>query len=134
MMKIKAICTYPDGPTLTGNIYSSEVLSDAFNEPAFKEMNDAKAIPVLGFTQGPLIGYASATLDGKKVELDVTIHDKAYEKLLQDIYDVAGISLAGKCEKESSGTLTAIKYREALLTYYSAVSCSMEIVEEYQGS
>lgn len=129
-MKLKASYTYPDGPTLNGNIYSEEVLVAAFEEPAFKEMNEAKAIPVLGTTQGPLIGFASATLDGKKVELDVNIHDKVYEKLLQDLYDTAGISLAGMCEKEPSGTLTAIKYREALLTSYSAVHCSMEIVKE----
>lgn len=129
-MRIKAICTYPDGPTLNGNIYSPEVLADAFNEPAFKEMNDAKAIPVLGSTQGPLIGFASATLDGKKVELDATIHDEAYEEMLQQFYNSAGISLAGMCEKESSGTLTSIKYREALLTSLPAISCSMEIVEE----
>ena len=128
-MKLKVSCTYPDGPTLNGNIYSEEVLTAAFEEPAFKEMNQAKAIPVLGTTQGPLIGFASATLDGKKVELDVNIHDEVYEKLLQDIYDTAGISLAGMCEKEPSGTLTAIKYREALLTSYSAVRCSMEILE-----
>lgn len=129
-MKLKASYTYPDGPTLNGNIYSEKVLAAAFEEPAFKEMNKAKAIPVLGTTQGPLIGFASATLDGKKVELDVNIHDKVYEKLLQDLYDTAGISLAGMCEKESSGTLTSIKYREALLTSYSAVHCSMEIVKE----
>ena len=127
-MKLKASYTYPDGPTLNGNIYSEEVLEAAFEEPAFKKMNEAKAIPVLGTTQGPLIGFASATLDGKKVELDVNIHDKVYEKLLQDIYDTTDISLAGMCEKEPSGTLTAIKYREALLTSYSAVHCSMEIV------
>lgn len=129
-MKLKASYTYPDGPTLNGNIYSEKVLAAAFEEPAFKEMNEAKAIPVLGTTQGPLIGFASATLDGKKVELDVNIHDKVYEKLIQDLYDTAGISLAGMCEKELSGTLTAIKYREALLTSYSAVRCSMEIVKE----
>lgn len=129
-MKLKASYTYPDGPTLNGNIYSEEVLAAAFEELAFKEMNKAKAIPVLGTTQGPLIGFASATLDGKKVELDVNIHDKVYEKLLQDLYDTAGISLAGMCEKEPSGTLTSIKYREALLTSYSAVRCSMEIVKE----
>ena len=127
-MKLKASYTYPDGPTLNGNIYSEEVLAAAFEEPAFKEMNEAKAIPVLGTTQGPPIGFASATLDGKKVELDVNIHDEVYEKLLQYFYDTAGISLAGKCEKEPSGTLTAIKYREALLTSYSAVRCSMEII------
>ena len=129
-MKLKASYTYPDGPTLNGNIYSEEVLVAAFQEPAFKEMNEAEAIPVLGTTQGPLIGFASATLDGKKVELNVNIHDKVYEKLLQDLYDTAGISLAGMCEKEPSSTLTAIKYREALLTSYSAVHCSMEIVKE----
>ena len=128
-MKLKASCTYPDGPTLNGNIYSEEVLAAAFEERAFKEMNQAKAIPVLGTTQGPLIGFASATLDGKKVELDVNIHDEVYEKLLQDIYDTAGISLAGMCEKEPSGTLTAIKYREALLTSHSAITCSIEIIE-----
>lgn len=127
-MKLKVSYTYPDGPTLNGNIYSEEVLAAAFEEPIFKEMNQLNAIPVLGTTQGPLIGSASATLDGKKVELDVNIHDKVYEKLLQDFYDTAGISLAGKCEKEPSGTLTAIKYREALLTSYSAVRCSMEII------
>lgn len=127
-MRIKAICTYPDGPTLNGNIYSEEVLAAAFEEPAFKEMNQAKAIPVLGTTQGPPIGFASATLDVKKIELDVNIHDKVYKKLLQDLYDTAGISLAGMCEKEPSGTLTVIKYREALLTSYSAVHCSMEII------
>ena len=127
-MKLKASYTYPDGLTLNGNIYSEEVLAAAFEEPTFKKMNEAKAIPVLGTTQGPLIGFASATLDGKKVELDVNIHDKVYEKLLQDIYDTAGTSLAGMCEKEPSGTLTAIKYREALLTSYSAVHCSIEIV------
>ena len=129
-MRIKASYTYPDGPTLNGNIYSEEVLVAAFEEPAFKEMNEAKAIPVLGTTQGPLIGFASATLDGKKVELDVNIHDEVYAKLLQDIYDTTGISLAGMCEKEPSGTLTTIKYREALLTSYLAVHCSMEIVKE----
>lgn len=129
-MRIKAVCTYPNGPTLNGNIYSEEVLADAFNEPTFKEMNAAKAIPVLSSTQGPLIGYASATLDGKKVELDATIFDKVYEDILQQFYNSAGISLAGMCEKESSGTLTAIKYREALLTSYSAVHCSIEIVKE----
>ena len=111
-MKLKASYTYPDGPTLNGNIYSEEVLAAAFEEPALKKMNEAKAIPVLGTTQGPLIGFASATLDGKKVELDVNIHDKVYEKLLQDIYDTTDISLAGMCEKEPSSTLTAIKYRE----------------------
>lgn len=129
-MRIKATCVYPEGPTLNGNIYSEKVLADAFNEPAFKEMNAAKAIPVLGSTQGPLIGYASATLDGKKVELDATIYDKVYEDMLQQFYNSAGISLAGMCEKESSGTLTAVKYREALLTSYPAISCSMEIIEE----
>lgn len=129
-MKLKASYTYPDGPTLNGNIYSEDVLAAAFEEPAFKEMNEAKAIPVLGTTQGPLIGFASATLEGKKVELDVNIHDEVYEKLLQDLYETAGISLAGMCEKEPSGTLTAIKYREALLTSYSAVHCSMEVVKE----
>lgn len=129
-MKLKASYTYPDGPTLNGNIYSEEVLTEAFEEPAFKEMNEAKAIPVLGTTRGPLIGFASATLDEKKVELDVNIHDKVYEKLLQDLYDTAGISLAGMCEKEPSGALTSIKYREALLTSYSAVHCSMEIEKE----
>ena len=129
-MKLKASYIYPDGPTLNGNLYSEEVLAAAFEEPALKKMNEAKAIPVLGTTQGPLVGFASATLDGKKVELDVNIHDKVYEKLLQDICDTAGISLAGMCEKEPSGTLTAIKYREALLTSYSAVHCSMEIVKE----
>lgn len=129
-MKLKASYTYPDGPTLDGNIYSEEVLAAAFEEPAFKKMNEAKTIPVLGTTQGPPVGFASATIDGKKVELDVNIHDKVYEKLLQDIYDTAGISLAGMCEKEPSSTLTAIKYREALLTSYSAVHCSMEIIKE----
>ena len=129
-MKLKASYTYPDVPTLNGNIYSEEVLAAAFEEPAFKEMNEAKSIPVIGTNQGPPIGFASATLDGKKVELDVNIHDKVYEKLLQDICDTACISLAGMCEKEPSGTLTAIKYREALLTSYSAVHCSMEIVNE----
>ncbi len=129
-MKLKVSYTYPDGPTLNGNIYSEEVLAAAFEEAVFKEMNQSKAIPVLGTTQGPPIGCASATLDGKKVELDVTIHDKVYEKLLQDLYDTLGISLAGMCEKEASSTLTAIKYREALLTAHSAVSCSMEIVEQ----
>lgn len=111
-MKLKASYTYPDGPTLNGNIYSEEVLAAAFEEPAFKEMNEAKSIPVIGTNQDPPIGFASATLDGKKVELDVNIHDEVYEKLLQDIYDTAGISLAGMCEKEPSSTLTAIKYRE----------------------
>ena len=111
-MKLKASYTYPDGPTLNSNIYSEEVLAAAFEEPAFKEMNEARSIPVIGTNQGPPIGFASATLDGKKVELDVNIHDKVYEKLLQDIYDTAGISLAGMCEKEPSSTLTAIKYRE----------------------
>lgn len=111
-MKLKASYTYPDGPTLNGNIYSEEVLAAAFEEPAFKKMNEAKEIPVLGTTQGPPIGFASATLDGKKVELDVNIDDKVYEKLLQDIYDTTGISLADMCEKEPSSTLTAIKYRE----------------------
>ena len=129
-MKLKAIYTYSDGPTLNGNIYSEEVLAAAFEEPAFKEMNQSKAIPVLGTAQGPLIGLASATLNGKRVELDVNIHDEIYKKLLQNIYDTAGISLAGRCEKEPSGTLTVIKYRKALLTSYSAVSCSMEIVKE----
>ena len=129
-MKLKASYTYPDGLTLNGNIYSEEVLAAAFEEPTFKKMNEAKAIPVLVTTQGPPIGLASATLDGKKVELDVNIHDKVYEKLLQDICDTAGISLAGMCEKEPSSTLTAIKYREALLTSYSAVHCSMEIIKE----
>ena len=129
-MKLKASYTYPDGPTLNSNIYSEEVLAAAFEEPEFKEMNEARSIPVIGTNQGPPIGFASATLDGKKVELDVNIHDKVYEKLLQDIYDTAGISLAGMCEKEPSSTLTAIKYREALLTSYSAVHCSMEIIKE----
>ena len=111
-MKLKASYIYPDGPTLNGNTYAKEVLGAAFEEPAFKKMNGAKSIPVLGTTQGPLIGFASATLDGKKVELDVNIHDKVYEKLLQDIYDTAGISLAGMCEKEPSGTLTATKIKK----------------------
>ncbi len=128
-MKLKASYTYPDGSTLNGNIYSEEVLAAAFEEPAFKEMNQAKAIPVLGTPQGPPIGFASATLDVKKIELDVNIPDKVYEKLLQDIYDTAGISLAGMCEKEPSGTLTAIKYREALLTSLPAVKCSIEITK-----
>ena len=96
-MKLKASYTYPDGPTLNGNIYSEEVLAAAFEEPTFKKMNEAKSIPVLGTTQGPLIGFASATLDGKKVELDVNIHDKVYEKLLQDIYDT---SSAAHCSME----------------------------------
>lgn len=129
-MRLKTIYTYPDRPTLNGNTYSEEVLAAAFEEPAFKEMNQSKAVPVLGTAQGPPIGLASATLDGKRVELDVNIHDEVYKKLLQNIYDTAGISLAGRCEKEPSRTLTAIKYREALLTSYSAVSCSMEIIEE----
>ena len=111
-MKLKASYIYPDGPTLNGNIYSEEVLAAAFEEPTFKKINEAKSIPVLGTTQGPPIGFASATLDGKKVELDVNIDDKVYEKLLQDIQDTAGISLAGMCEKEPSSTLTAIKYRK----------------------
>ena len=96
-MKLKASYIYPDGPTLNGNIYSEEVLAAAFEEPAFKKMNEAKSIPVLGTTQGPLIGFASATLDGKKVELDVNIDDKVYEKLLQDIYDT---SSAAHCSME----------------------------------
>ena len=129
-MKIRAVCTYPDGPTLNGNIYSAEVLATAFEEPAFKEMNQARAIPVKGSFNGPLIGRASATLDGNIVRIDADITDTVYKELLQQIYDTAGISLAGMCEKEPSGTLTAIKYREALLTSYSAVHCSMEIVKE----
>ncbi len=130
-MRIKAICTYPDGPTLNGNIYSPQVLADAFNEPVFQEMNSMCAIPVKdSVVEGRVIGFACATLDGKRIEIDANIIDKVYEELLQDIYDTAGISLAGMCEKEPSGTLTAIKYREALLTSYSAVSCSMEIIKE----
>ena len=96
-MKLKVSYTYPDGPTLNGNIYSQEVLDAAFEEPAFKKMNEAKAIPVLGTTQGPPIGFAFATLDGKKVKLDINIHDKVYEKLLQDIYDT---SSAAHCSME----------------------------------
>ena len=60
-------------------------------------MNEAKSMPVIGTNQGPPIGFAFATLDGKKVELDVNIHDKVYEKLLQDIYDT---SSAAHCSME----------------------------------
>ena len=129
-MKLKVSYTYPDGPTLNGNIYTEEVLVAAFEEPAFKEMNEAKAIPVKGYIGGPTIGLASATLDTNKVEIDAVIFDKTYEEILQQVYNYAGISLAGTCNREPSGTLTDIKYREALLTSYSAVSCSKEIVKE----
>ena len=129
-MKLKVSYTYPDGPTLNGNIYSPEVLANAFHEPVFQEINQAKAIPVKGYIGGPTIGLASATLDTNKVEIDAVIFDKTYEEILQQVYNYAGISLAGMCNREPSGTLTDIKYREALLTSYPAVSCSMEIVEE----
>ena len=36
-MNLKVSYTYPDGPTLNGNIYSEEVLAAAFEEPAFKD-------------------------------------------------------------------------------------------------
>lgn len=64
-VKIKIMYDYSK-PTANGRIYSEKVLKEAFNSPAFKELCEHKAVPILDDTYN-ILGAAEFDLNKQEV-------------------------------------------------------------------
>ena len=94
-MRVTIKYAYPEKGTRNGRIYPPEVLEKAFNEPAFKELCNTKALPILS-EDNKLIGMGMATLEDKRVvAIDGEVFDSTYIKLLKDFKDSVAFTLAG---------------------------------------
>lgn len=115
---------YPEKGTMNGRIYPPEVLEKAFNKPAFKELCNTKALPILS-KDNKLIGLGTATLEDKRVvAIDGEVFDSTYIKLLKDFKDSVAFTLAGTGTveyTEDKAVVTEAKFTHAMFTPYPAV-------------
>ena len=124
---------YPEKGTRNGRIYSQEVLEKAFNEPAFKELCLAKALPIKDEAD-ELIGVGTARLeDGGVVTIDAEVFSPAHITAIKVVERNFGFTLAGYgnvVHNNGVNIVTDFTIESALLCEHSAVDCSMEILQE----
>ena len=124
---------YPEKGTRNGRIYSQEVFEKAFNEPAFKELCLAKALPIKD-EAGELIGVGTAYLkDGRVVTIDAEVFSPPHIKAIKVAERNLGFTLAGYgnvVHNNGVNIVTDFTIESALLCGHSAVDCSMELYQE----
>ena len=125
---------YSEKGTRNGRIYPPEVLEKAFNEPAFKELCDTKALPILS-EDNKLIGMGTATLEDKRVvAIDGEVFDSTYIKLLKDFKDSVAFTLAGTGAVEytdNKAVVTEVGFTHAMFTPYPAVDIKERCYKDY---
>ena len=123
-MKVTMKYAYPEKGTRNGRIYPPEVLEKAFNAPAFKELCNTKALPILS-EDNKLIGMGTATLEDKRVvAIDGEVFDSTYIKLLKDLKDSVVFTLAGTGAVEytdDKAVVTEVAFTHAMFTPCPAV-------------
>ena len=125
---------YPENGTKNGRVYSPEVLAKAFSEPAFKEACLNKALPIVSEDE-KLIGMGTAELeDYRVVNVNGTIFDTTYIKLLKDFKNSATLTLVGHGAVEytdDKAVVSEVNFTHAMVTPHPAVDvCSMELSED----
>lgn len=125
-MRVTVKYAYPEKGTRNGRIYPQEVLEKAFNEPAFKELCETKALPILS-EDNKFIGMGTAMFEDKRVvAIDGEIFDSTYIKLLKDFKDRAAFTLAGTGAVEytdDKAVVTEVAFTHAMFTSYPTVDC-----------
>ena len=125
-MKVSMKYAYSEKGTRNGRIYPPEVLEEAFNKPAFKELCDTKALPILS-EDNKLIGMGTAMLEDKRVvAIDGEIFDSTYIKLLKDFKDNVAFTLAGTGTVEytdDKAVVTEVAFTHAMFNPCPAVDC-----------
>ena len=132
-MKVNIKYAYPESGTRNGRIYSQEVLEKAFNEPAFKELCLATALPIKDEAD-ELIGVGTARLeDGRVVTIDAEVFSPAHIKAIKVAERSFGFTLAGYgnvVHNNGVNVVTDFTIESALLCEHPAVDCSMELYQE----
>lgn len=132
-MRVTIKYAYPEKGTRNGRIYSQEVLEKAFNEPAFKELCLAKALPIKD-EAGEFIGMGTARLeDGRVVAIDAEVFSLAHINALKIADRNIGLTLAGYgnvVHRNGVNIVTDFTIDSAMLCAHTAVDCSMEIYQE----
>ena len=132
-MRVTIKYAYPEKGTRNGRIYSQEVLEKAFNEPAFRELCLAKALPIKDEAD-ELIGVGTAHLeDGRIVTIDAEVFSPAHIKAIKVAERNFGFTLAGYgnvVHNNGVNVVTDFTIESALLCKHPAVDCSMELYQE----
>ena len=132
-MRVTIKYAYPENGTRNGRIYSQEVLEKAFNEPAFKELCLAKALPIKDEAD-ELIGTGTALLeDGRVVTKDAELFSPAHIKALKVAEHNFGFTLAGYgnvVHNNGVNIVTDFTIDSAILCAHPAVDCSVEVQQE----
>lgn len=125
-MRVSIKYTYPEKGTRNGRIYPPEVLEKAFNESAFKELCNTKALPIMS-EDNKLIGMGAAMLEDKRVvAIDGEVFDSTYIKLFKDLKHNVAFTLAGIGAVEytdDKAVVTDVKFTHAMFTPCPAVDC-----------
>lgn len=133
-MKVSMKYAYPEKGTRNGRIYPPEVLEQAFNEPAFKELCNTKALPILS-EDNKLIGMGTATLEDKRVvAIDGEVFDSTYIKLLKDFKDSVAFTLAGTGVVEytdDNAVVAEVDFTHAIFTPYPTVDIKERCYKDY---
>jgi hypothetical protein len=132
-MRVTVKYVYPEKGTRNGRVYSQEVLEKAFNEPAFKELCLAKALPIKDEAD-ELIGMGTARLeDDRAVIIDAEVFSPAHINALKIADHSMGFTLAGYgnvVQDNGVNIVTDFTIDSAMLCEHTAVDCSMEIQQE----
>lgn len=132
-MRVTIKYAYPESGTRNGRVYSQGVLEKAFNEPAFRELCLAKALPVKDEAD-ELIGMGTACLeDGRIVTIDAEVFSPAHIKAIKVAERNFGFTLAGYgnvVHNNGVNVVTDFTIDSALLCEHPAVDCSMELYLE----
>lgn len=133
-MKVSMKYAYPEKGTRNGRIYPPEVLEKAFNEPAFKELCNTKALPILS-EDNKFIGMGTAMLEDKRVvAIDGEVFDSTYIKLLKDFKDSVAFTLAGTGAVEytdDKAVVTEVDFTHAMFTPCPAVDIKERCYKDY---
>ena len=129
-IRIKAQITNLDKPTRNGRLYTKEALEGAFDNPAFLELNNHRAVPIVD-SAGDIVGVAQCKLDYPTINIEGVVTRDLYDYLTETSLTHSGV---GHIEYDAEHDVQIVKdYKlcELLLSSRPAcVSCLMEVVEE----
>ena len=95
MIPVKIKITYDySKPTANGRIYSEKVLKEAFNSPAFKELCEHKAVPILDDRYN-ILGAAEFDLNKQEVTGYGVISNPSLIDAIRNNSEKFAVTLAG---------------------------------------